>query len=329
MRHPVLSYLRQNSILATLLIVILGLFLLQIKDILVGLFISYIFMAALFPAVSWLHKYKIPYFVASFVVFFLSIGIFFLLIFPLVPFFVTQTEQLIKMFPSYADKTSAVLGIDINVTRLQALFSSELGTISENAFALTKSVFSGIFSMLSILVITLYLLLDRVHVRKAIIGLFPHAAQEKAGNTLTDVENTLGAWLRGQIVLSFSIGFLTWVSLTLLQIPFALPLALMAGILEIVPTLGPIISAIPAMIVAFAITPTLTLVVAVLYICIQMLENNLLVPKIMEKAVGLNPIIIILSVATGATLIGILGALLAIPFLSALIIIVRAVNTTK
>ena len=139
----------------------------------------------------------------------------------------------------------------------------------------------------------------------------------------------MGAWFRGQIVLSFSIGFLTWISLLILGLPFALPLALLAGILEIVPTIGPIISAIPAVIIALNISPTMALLVVLLYIIIQLLENNILVPRIMEKAVGLNPIVIILGVIIGSKLMGIAGALLAVPFISLVVVVISSVRDNK
>ncbi len=103
-----------------------------------------------------------------------------------------------------------------------------------------------------------------------------------------------------------------------------MPLAVIAGILEIIPTLGPIISAVPAVIVTLAVAPSLTLFVIVTYFLIQLLENNLLVPKIMQKAVGLNPIIIIIAVIFGTELMGILGALIAVPFMSMVVIIYRS-----
>jgi len=138
------------------------------------------------------------------------------------------------------------------------------------------------------------------------------------------VEDKLGAWLRGQIVLSLAIGVITWFVLTILGIPFALPLAILAGFLEIIPTIGPIIAAIPAVIVAFAISPFMGLVVMLAYVGIQVAENNILVPKIMQKAVGLNPVVILVAILIGANLMGIIGALLSIPLVSAAIIIFRA-----
>lgn len=139
------------------------------------------------------------------------------------------------------------------------------------------------------------------------------------------VNEKLGSWLQGQAILSLFIGLITWIALTLLGIPFALPLALLAGMLEVVPTLGPTLAAIPAVIVALTISPTMAVVVAATYILIQMLENQLLVPKIMERAVGLNPVIVIVGVSIGANLLGVVGALLAIPFISFCIVIYKAI----
>jgi predicted PurR-regulated permease PerM len=114
-----------------------------------------------------------------------------------------------------------------------------------------------------------------------------------------------------------------------LGLPYALPLALLAGILEVVPTLGPILSAIPAAAIAFTISPTLGFTIIIFYILLQALENQVLVPKIMEKAVGLNPVVVILGVMIGGNLMGISGALLAIPFISFLIVLFNSLNSPE
>jgi predicted PurR-regulated permease PerM len=109
------------------------------------------------------------------------------------------------------------------------------------------------------------------------------------------------------------IGFLVYLGLTLLHLEFALPLAILAGLLEIVPTIGPIVSAIPAVLVAISTSPVLALSVVALYFIIQQLENNLVVPLVMKRSVGLSPLVTILSVMIGARLAGVVGAILAIP----------------
>ncbi len=323
MKNSTLRYIVNNHVLMTAIILLFTLFLFQIKIILVDLFISYIIMAALSPFVGVLTKRKIPNVIAATIVFLAMISLLFLLILPLVPFFTAQIVSLVRSFPLYLDNTANMFGIKIDFHQVQAILATEMTNIGENAFSITKSIFSGFFSFLTVMVIGFYLLLDKKNIMHSLVALFPEKTKNHAQATISEIETKLGSWVRGQIILSLFIGVITWIVLSLLGIPFALPLALIAGILEIVPTLGPIISAIPAMIVALSISPTLMLVVAAAYIGIQMLENNLLVPKIMEQAVGLNPVVIIVSVGVGANLLGIIGALLAIPFLSALIILIR------
>lgn len=326
MKNPFIRYTVHNHPLMTLVVILLLLFLVEIKMIIIDLFISYIIMAALTPFVVELTKRKVPNVLATTITFLIAVSLLFLLIIPLVPFFVAQIASLIKSFPSYLDNTANLLGIRVDLNQAQAFLGAEAANLGENAYSITKSIFSGFFSFLTVMVIGFYLLLDRKNTKRALVAFFPEKIQDKAESTMSEIEMKLGAWVRGQIVLSVFIGVLTWIMLTALGVPFALPLALIAGILEIVPTLGPIISAIPAMIVALSISPTLMIIVAIGYIGIQMLENNILVPKIMEQAVGLNPIVIIISVGIGANLLGVIGALLAIPFISAMIILVRTLR---
>lgn len=126
--------------------------------------------------------------------------------------------------------------------------------------------------------------------------------------------------------MSLNIGFFTWIALSLVGLNYALPLALLAGFLEIVPTIGPILAAIPAVIVALTISPTMGLVVTGIYIVIQLLENNIIVPKIMQHAVGLNPVVIIIAILVGAELLGITGALLSLPFVSFVTVIFNSLQ---
>ena len=174
--------------------------------------------------------------------------------------------------------------------------------------------------------VSFYLLLDYDHLRKSFAKLFPKELEEGVKLTLIKIDEKLGAWVRGQIMLSAIIAVISWTALTLLDMPFALPLALLAGILEIIPIIGPILSSIPAIIVALAISPTMGITVAIFYLVVQMLENNILVPKIMQKTVGLNPVVVILGVMIGTRFMGIIGALLAVPFISMLIIIFKTLR---
>jgi predicted PurR-regulated permease PerM len=116
------------------------------------------------------------------------------------------------------------------------------------------------------------------------------------------------------------------VTLSYLNVPFSLSLAILSGFLEGVPTLGPILSAVPATIVAFNISGSMALSVIIAYIIMQLVENHILVPNIMQKAVGLNPVVVIVAIMISANLMGIAGALLAIPFVSFIMVVYRSIE---
>jgi predicted PurR-regulated permease PerM len=179
---------------------------------------------------------------------------------------------------------------------------------------------------MAIFIVSFYLLMYYEEFKRLFARLFRHDTRASVLATLDTINEKLGAWLRGQIFLMFFIGLMSWIALTIFGVPYALPLALLSGLLEIVPTLGPILSAVPAVIVAITVSPTLAITVILTFIVIQMIENNLLVPKVMQKAVGLNPVVIILGVMIGANLMGIAGALLAIPFISFVIVILKSLE---
>jgi len=321
-----ISYFLRNQVVFTLVIIAIALFVLKIKGIIIAIFISYIIMAAFLPFVDSLRKRRVPRVLSVVIPYLIVFAFFTSLVIPLIPFFASQIQSLFVIFPRYLDQAAGILGIQIDASRLGSFFGSEIGLISQNAFALTSKVFGGIFSTLTIFVVSFYLLLDHDRIKKYLVNLFPIQNQKGVLLITSQIEEKLGGWFRGQIILSLFIGTITWIGLTVLGLEFALPLALIAGILEIVPTIGPILAAIPAIIVALNTSFNAALIVVLFYIILQAVENNLLVPRIMQKAVGLHPIAIIISVIIGSELLGILGALLAIPFISLLLIIFNSLN---
>ena len=304
-------------------------FIYQVRDILVALFLSYIIMASVLPAVEFLRSKKVPKLLSVLIPYFGIVLVFVLMIVPLVPFVASQIDALINGFPRYLDRSASLFGINLDPKSMQSYLSDQIGSISSNAVQVTTTVFGGIFTIVTIFIVSLYLLLYNDAFKKYIAKLFHNHHEKKVLKVVSQVNIKLGAWLQGQMILSAFIGFITWIALTILGIPFALPLAFLAAILEVIPTLGPTLAAIPAVIVALTISPTMAIIVVAVYILIQMLENQLLVPKIMERAVGLNPVVVIIGVTIGANLMGVLGALLAIPFISFVIVIVKSLQEEK
>lgn len=329
MKNPIINYLINNQFLTTIIILALIWLAVELSGILIIIFISYIIMAALTPFSDFLIAKRIPRIFSVLIPYFLTIAILVLLIFPLVPFFASQIQLLSSNFPKYINQVAKIFNLSINVSNINNVFESDINAIGKNALSVTGKIFSGVFSILTVFVISFYLMLEREMLKKQFATFWPKNHQDNVLKTIAQIEKKIGLWLRGQLILSFTIGFCTWLGLTLLGLPFALPLGLLAGILEIVPTIGPIISAIPAIIVALTISPGVAISIVVFYILLQMLENNILVPKIMEKAVGLNPIVIIIGVLIGSKFLGVLGALLAVPFIAMLLIIAKSFKSSN
>lgn len=323
------EYLLKNQVIFALCIIFFAWFVIQIREIILSLFLSYIIMAALLPIATFLRKKRVPKVLAVLIPYFVILLILVILIVPLVPFIMEQLKALIVGFPKYLNQFAKIFGMKIDLNQIQGYLNGQLNTIGSNAFLVTTTVFGGVFTSITVFIVSLYLLLYNDSFKKNFAKLFHRNQQEKVLNTVSLVNEKLGAWLQGQIILSASIGLLTWIALLLLNFPFALPLAILAGVLEVVPTLGPTLSAIPAIIVALTISPTMALVIVATYILIQTLEGQLLVPQIMKRAVGLNPVAVILGVTIGANLMGIVGALLSIPFISFIIVLYKSVEEQK
>ena len=320
------THILQNHLVIALMLVLLAYITHELKGVLVSLFVAYILMAAFSPFVDFLLRKGIRRGLSVVLVYFLFLVTLILIILPLVPFVVTQFESLAVNFPDYLNRIGAMLGIPTGNFDLAGLVRSETDALTRNAFVVTSKVFGGLFSFLTTIVVSVYLLIEKNKFRQGFVSLFPSNNHHMVEQTLNNIDNLLGAWVRGQITLSFSIGLATWLGLTILRVPFALPLAVIAGFLEAVPMIGPIISAVPAVVVALTVSPALSLAVVGLYIVVQQTENHLLVPKVMQKALGLSPVIVILGIAAGGQLLGIIGAIIAIPVILVVTTIVRGIK---
>lgn len=281
----------------------------QIQDILFGLFISIMLVATLAPLVDRLEKFRLSRPVAILIVYLFIIIFVGLLVAAATTPLIDQTRRLINMLPASISKIDFLSSHQEEITT-QLL--GQLGSVPENLLRVVIGIFSNIFSVFTTFVITFYLLLEKKHLDTHMDHLFGSQAL-RLTTVVKDIEFSLGSWVRGELVLMFVIGVTTFIGLTLLGVDSALPLAIIAGVLEILPNIGPVISAIPAILIAATISPVIALGTAILYILIQIAENNFLVPRVMQQAVGINPVIIILCLTVGNRLAGPTGAVLAIP----------------
>jgi predicted PurR-regulated permease PerM len=300
-----------RTIIFTIILLASIWFLLAIRDILFLLFISFIVMSALRPMVEFLEHRRVPKIVSILCIYIFVIGLIAITVSSLIPALTLQVSRFITDFPKYIEFVKPYYKID-----LQSL-TQQLTPIGENIVKFTVGLFSNIVTLLTVLVLTFYLLLEHSRIKSNMEGLMSKEKADRVFTILDNIEYNLGAWLRGEFVLMLAIGLLAFIGLTFLRIDYALPLAIIAGFMEIIPVIGPIISAVPAVLIAFTMSPILALATVALYFLIHQLENNLVVPYVMKRAIDLSPLIVIISLMVGSTIAGIPGAVLAIPIVLA------------
>lgn len=171
----------------------------------------------------------------------------------------------------------------------------------------------GVFGLITILVLAFYLLVDSGGLVNVFVRLFPREKRTQVQDACRRVTNKVSAWLGGQLLLAGIIGSTAAIGLFLMGVPFFYVLALIAGIGEMIPIVGPILSAVPAIAVALSVNPALALAVIAFFFGQQQLENHILVPRIMQRQVGISAVFVIIALLIGGSLLGIIGAILAVP----------------
>jgi len=310
-----------KTLIKFILIILALLFLFYVRDVIIIVFVSVIIATAINPWVDNFQKKGIPRILSIVIIYTVIFGLISLAIALILPAITNQISLFIKNFPFIYQKISASLpGTEAQDTglvetiqkSLQSIISA-LGNVTSSIFAGISNIFGGLFSLVGILVITFYIVLIEDGFKKFISSVSPVKYQPYLLQLSERLQIRLSHWIKGQLILSLVIGTACFIGLVILGIPYALVLGLIAGLTEFIPYAGPVIGAVPAVLIALAISPWKAIFVVILYVIIQQLENNLLVPKIMQKVTGLNPIVVVIVMLLGAKLMGILGVLLALP----------------
>ncbi len=307
--------------------IILGIWLLYaIREVVVIFFIVLVIVAAFGPLVDRMSKY-IPRVLALIILTLLFFGFLTAIGFLIVPPVIEQLQQLAINAPLYIERFGPLYqNLQNYVLRYQETllnFTPNFGNLTGGIYSTTIGFISGIVAVFTILVLSFYMLLEQASIKGFLHQTIPMEHKEKIFEVFRKIGNKMGSWLRGQFLLMLLIGVLDGIVLAILGVPYALTLAVWGGLTEVIPYVGPWLGMIPAVIIAFTISPIKGLLVLLSYIAVQQLEAQFFAPKIMGKAVGLSPVIIILSLLAGAKLMGILGIIIAVPVAAALAVIAQ------
>lgn len=303
----------------------------EIRDIILVLILALILASALDPLVNYLKGHKIPRAVSVIAVYILFIGLVVLFSYLFIPIILEQFKILLSNSPQYAASLQYKFGyffgdVQISDYVVQALAGWTSGSTVVSS---TFGIFNGFVGVISLLVISFYLIAEEKGMKTFLETLIPELHQEFVMGIMEKIQKKMGLWVLGQAILSFVMFLITWIGLLFLHVPYALVLAVIAGALEVVPYIGPFISAVPAVLIALLISPALAVAVAVLYLLLHELEGYILVPKIMEKTVGTSPLAVLLALLIGFKLAGVVGIIISVPLVGALTVVVNEFGSRK
>lgn len=316
------------TIFKTILILLALVFLFMVRDIVMLLFIAVIIVAAINPAVNWMQKKKIPRPIGTLLIYIALLVVIASAVSFLIPPMTKQLHEFSGNLSQYYTGAESSLNnfgnilqtqhIDISIEKMANEIGNAVGNIPRSIFSTTIGVFSGALSAIVILSMAFYMSVEEDGIKKFVVSITPEPHKQYAASLTTRIESKIGRWMAGQLMLMIIIFILDYIGLSLIGMPYALVLAFLAGVLEAVPYVGPIASAIPGIIIGFLISPVKGFLAFLVYLVAQQFETNVIVPQIMKKALGLNPVATISAILIGFKLAGVLGAIIAVPTATAI-----------
>jgi predicted PurR-regulated permease PerM len=263
---------------------------------------------------------KLPRWAAILVIYVTLIGSLVAMAMMVVPPLVAQARDFITALPMMMQRAQQWLidrGILTQEVSLPDAFQQVRGAGGSDAVgtvvAAVWGFVGGVFGLLTILILAFYFLVDSESLVRTFVRLFPRSERKRVEDACRRVSTKVSAWLAGQLLLGGIIGATAALGLWLLGVPYFYVLALIAGIGEMIPVIGPLLAAVPAVAVALSVSPATALFVAIFFLVQQQFENHVLVPKVMERQVGVSAVMVIIALLIGGSLLGIVGAILAVP----------------
>jgi predicted PurR-regulated permease PerM len=297
----------------------------QVRDTLLLIYVAGLIAVGLSPLVDAIEQQRVirrvslPRWAAILSVYIVLFTVVVLFVMLMVPPLASQARDFVAVAPDLISRgqqwliQQGVLGREITigeaVRQAPGAGTDAVGTVVSAIWGFV----GGVFGVLTILIVAFYLLVDADGMVRAMVRLFPRPERARVRDAFRRAGAKVSAWLAGQLLLGAIIGTTAAIGLWILGVPYFYVLALIAGIGELIPIVGPVLAAIPAVAVAFSVGPALALGVALFFIIQQQVENHVLVPKVMSRQVGISPVVVIMALLIGGSLLGIVGAILAVP----------------
>jgi predicted PurR-regulated permease PerM len=239
-----------------------------------------------------------------------------------IPALVHQFDALVRDFPGYLaslqERSARFRGLSDRfqlTSRIQDLLANLPGQLGSGLLGLTRRLFGALFSTLTVLVLTIYFMADLPRLRHGVMRLFPHQHRARTGRIADVMVDKVGDYMIGNLLISLAAGLASFAVLEALGVPFAVPLAFVVALCDLIPMIGAALGAVVCVLAALLTTelwPT-TVIVALFFVAYQQLENYLIAPRILRHTVSLSAAAVLLASLIGGTVLGLVGALMAIP----------------
>ena len=309
-----------------------------VRDVLVQIAVAAFIALSLDPLVRWMISRRISRAYAVTIIFVLFLGLLAIALWAAIPPLAEQATLLATDFPGYLDelrkKSPALRDLEQRFNlqdKLDDAANALLARSQRDALAFGQRFFGALLQALLVLVLTIYFMLDLPRLRRAIVRLFPKRHRVNVGLAVNVVIDKVGAYMIGNVVISLIAGVSSFIVLTALDIPFALPLAVFVAVTDLIPLIGATLGAAVTVVVAFATTELWpnTVLLAIFFIVYQQLENYLIAPRVLKNTVDMPSVAVLLAALLGASVMGLVGALMAIPVAAAIKVIATPVMRAR
>ena len=309
-----------------------------LEFVITPLLLSVLLAYLLAPPVRYLEKKQhLTRSSAIFTLYIFFTAVFLLICLNVFPALLQELDELAGLLPEYTERTVLFLegledrwkrfeippsvrgAIDENIRGLQSMLAKRLEIMA--LFML--SVIGRLIGLLLIPLFTFYYLRDSDYIKRRLLLMIPLSLRREMEQTLADVNVTLGAYLRGIIIVSLAVGGMLYLGLLILGVEFALFLGILNALLNIIPYFGPLIGAVPVVIIAFLQSPSLAGKVVILIIIVQQVESQLITPRVFGHQLGFHPLVVVIALLLGGIYLGFFGLVFIIPLAAVLLIFIK------
>lgn len=298
-----------KTIIFTVFFLLLVIFIWQIRDLFFSLFVAFIISSSLKPVVDFLERKKTSRLLASIFVYFLFLFIIYFIFALVFPPLVKETFFLVKNLPAIVRSVFPSYQTGVNSDFL----SQNLPGLTNQTINLIKRAFSNVIFFISTIFFGFYFLYEKRLIEILFNNFFDEQEIKEIKIIYDRSQKKIADWFSGELILMITTGVISYIGFTLLGLKYSLALAVLAGLFKFIPNIGPIIAAVPAILIGLTYSSLLGLSVAVMVSVVQILEDYLLAPLVMKKVIGLHPVVTMIVLIIGGKLAGLLGVVIAVP----------------